>query len=1114
LPRRIAAKSTPMTRHRSRRSGSEVQAAAQCPAWWQVLRALREARGVTQEGWAAWLELGLRTIQRWERGETVPDAAAEAAIIAHCAERGLFRTFGRGPLQGVALTPQLLQDLLAEARLGGAGTAAEHVPAPPGGAGPPLSESAVAPLPTRLGSLPTGTVTLLFTDIEGSTRLLQRLGDRYPDVLATHRDLLRAACTTHDGDEVDTQGDACFYAFVRATQAVTAAVEAQRALAAYPWPAGGDVRVRMGLHTGEPQRTADGYAGMDVHRAARIAAAGHGGQVLLSRATADLVRPDLPDGVDLKELGPYRLKDLAHPEPLAQLVIAGLPREFPPLQTLPVQLHNLPAPMTSFVGRVAELIEVRRLLGMTRLLTLTGAGGSGKTRLALEAARELAETCADGVWLVDLAPLTDPSLVPQAVAVVLGVREVAGQPLTERLAEVLRSRALLLVLDNCEHLVAACAHLADTLLHACPKLQVLATSREVLGIAGETVYRVPPLSVPEAGALCSVEELTHFDAVRLFAGRAAAAHPAFRVTEANAAAVTEVCRRLDGLPLALELAAARVPTLSVDEIAARLADRFRLLTGGGRTASPRQQTLRAMLDWSHDLLTEHERIVFRRLGVFAGGWTLAAAAAACLPADDRATAVAEPSDELAMLDLLTRLVEKSLVVVEEQHPTRRYRLLETIRAYALERLAASGEAEDLQRRHAALFATLAEAPTPMLPEPDSNLAPTEPVPVTVADADRLAWLNRLDADLENLRVALEWSLAEDSEDRVMWGLRLAVALARFWSTRYYWREGRGWLERVLARRWTKSQAGLRAQALRWAGRLAFYQDQPGAARPLFEESLALFRTTSDTLNVALGLTDLGMAVRDLGESAAARRYAEESLSSFRRLEHDQGIAMSLVLLGSAAAHLGDLAEAQTRLGEALFIYKRLGDSGRAARCLNGLGDRERIVGDYRKALALYEQALTLCRDASLKARLVASLLNLGQATRHLGDYQRAAGYYAEGLLLAYELGKKSHASGCLTWLAGIAALQGQPLRAARLVGAAQALREPGELTAGPADRAQLDEDLAVVRSALDEQTFAAAAAEGRAMSFEQAVAYALEGLARIIHGGSSPGSPRPIPGSP
>src|SRR6266487_47153 len=506
--------------------------------------------------------------------------------------------------------------------------------------------------------LPTGTVTLLFTDIEGSTRLLQQLGERYASVLSECRDLLRTTFSEHHGHEVDTQGDAFFVAFARASDAVAAAVDGQRALFTHAWPEGKAVRVRMGLHTGEPHLASEGYVGLDVHRAARIMCAGHGRQVLLSQTTHDLVEHALPEGVRVLDLGAHRLKDLQHPSHLFQLVIAGLPAGFPPLKTLDAYPNNLPIQPTPLIGREQEVATVAALLRRDdlRLLTLTGPGGTGKTRLGLQVAAELSDRFADGVFFVNLAPLSDPELVIPATAQALDVQEIGGQPLLELLKGSLREKHLLLLLDNFEQVVGAAMYVAD--LHAaCPNLKVMVTSRMTLHIRGEQEYTVPPLAVPDPKHLPDLVVLSQYEAVALFIQRAQATRPEFQVSNANAPAVAEICVRLDGLPLAIELAAARIKVLPPQALLARLGQRLAVLTGGARDAPTRQQTLRNTIEWSYQLLDADEQRLFRRLSSFVGGCTLEAIEAVCTELDGEVRQV---------LDGVASLIDKSLLQQTEQ----------------------------------------------------------------------------------------------------------------------------------------------------------------------------------------------------------------------------------------------------------------------------------------------------------------------------------------------------------------------------------------------------------------------------------------------------------------
>ncbi|MGE5265064.1 MAG: ATP-binding protein, partial [Acidobacteriota bacterium] len=589
-------------------------------------------------------------------------------------------------------------------------------------------------------NLPSGTLTFLFTDIEGSTRLWDRFPGEMRATMLRHDSLIETSVAEKGGVLVRPrgEGDSRFAVFPRASDAVAAAGIIQRRLADEAWPIPMPLRVRIALHTGEADLRDGDYYGSSVNRCARLRAAAHGGQTLLSQATRDLVQDTLPPGYSLRDMGEHRLKDLRVQEHIFQLVLPGLPVEFPPLEGLEKPRTNLSPLLSTFVGREQEMVELKKVLARARLVTITGPGGAGKTRLALQVAADTLDDYPDGVWLVELAPLADPTLVPQLVANALSVREQEGQPLTQTLLDYLRAKQLLLVLDNCEHLIQAVAEQVDQVMCCAPALRILATSREPLGTAGEVVWSIPPLSFPRFGAELNVDHLAKYDAIRLFVDRARAAQPGFAVTVQNAPAVIQICTSLDGAPLAIELAAARVRVLSVEEIAARLDDRFRLLASGVRTASPRQQNLRALINWSYDLLSDAERILFRRLAIFAGGWTLESAEAVCAGKPDPDS----PCDleMFDILDLLSHLVDKSLVVAEPQDGIERFRFLETIRQYSQERMVESGEAECLAERHAGYFCRMAEGCYRKLWGPEQG-----------------RWLARLDADHDNLRAALEWA---------------------------------------------------------------------------------------------------------------------------------------------------------------------------------------------------------------------------------------------------------------------------------------------------------------------------------------------------------------------
>jgi predicted ATPase len=778
----------------------------------------------------------------------------------------------------------------------------------------------------------------------------------------------------------------------------------------------------MGLHTGEPVSETQGYVGLDVHRAARICSAGHGGQILLSHAVEALAAPDLPSGTSLRDLGTHRLRDLQQPEHLLQVVHPDLPADFPPLKSLDVLPNNLPIQLTSFIGREREKVEVKRLLSASRFLTLTGSGGAGKTRLALQVAAEALEGFPDGVWLVELAALSDPSLVPKMVASALDVPEQPGRALTGTLADSLRGKSVLVILDNCEHLVAACAHLTTALLRACPRLRILATSREALGVAGETTWRVPSLSIPDPQCLPSLDRLTEYEAVRLFIDRALASAPQFAVTSGNAAAVAQVCHRLDGIPLALELAAARVKVLAVEQIAARLDDRFRLLTGGSRTALPRQQTLRAAMDWSYDLLSQNERAVLQRLSVFVGGCTLEAAEAVC---------VGDSVEASAILDFLTQLVDKSLVVAETQGGEARYRLLETVRRYGLERLMEAGRAADSRRRHRDWYLALAEQAEPEL----------------LGGPLRDSWLERLETEHDNLRAALQWSKAE--RDGAEAGLRLAGVLFWFWHTLGHWSEGRGWMEGALIRSSDAPVSSL-PKVLYGAAQFAWRQGDDERAIALSEQGLALSRELGDNTYIFWCLNSRGVV-------------------ALRQGRYDQALAL---------------------YEESLVISRRIGDKGLYQQALSALAVLAIIEGDHDWAAGFCEEALALAR-ADVGTRDSRALRNQGLLAMRQHNYKLATGLYAEGLVLC--TGRKSWvAEDCLEGFASAASGQGNFERGTRLFAAAEALREILGRDRLPPFQTEYDRRVASARAALGDAAFSAAWADGRAMTLEQAIEYALQ----------------------
>jgi predicted ATPase/transcriptional regulator with XRE-family HTH domain len=878
--------------------------------WYAVLRALREARGATQDGWAARLGVSRKTVQRWESGERAPDPGAETALLAFCREAGLFRAFSGGPLAGLRLTEESLRDLFAEAR----------------------------------------------------------------------------------------------------------------------WLCGAKLTAR-------PSAGARGS----------------------------------------------------------------------PAAVMPA---NLPAHLTSFIGREREIAALRRVQAGTRLLTLTGPGGCGKTRLALAIAGELLWAYPHGVWFVDLAPLADPTLVTQTLATALAIRSGGGLPQLETLVEFMRDRRLLLLLDNCEQLLPACAELTETLLRACPYLEVIATSRQPLGVAGEVIWRVPPLALPAPTARvvdvgAENAELAAADSVQLFVQRAQLQRPEFAPTPDDTSIIAEICRRLDGMPLAIELAAARVNVLSVRQIAARLQDRFPLLTSAGRTAVPRQQTLRAAMDWSYDLLTEPEQALLRLLSQFAGGFSLEAAEAVHTGAGNAASSATTPTTPTTdLLDLLTRLVDKSLVGADESAGVARFRLLETVRQYAAEKLRAAGELAEIRARHATWCLALVEAAEAEL------YGPRE-----------VAWLVRLEQEHDNLRAVLGWSLALEQQANGT-ALRLAAALPRFWETRGYLSEGRRWLSQALAAG-ADAPASTRAKALRGAGSLAYQQGDFKAATSLFAQSLALCRELGDRQGIAEALGNLGRTALRRADYGAARASLEESLALCTELEHMVGMANAQFSLGVLALRQGDYVAAEARfrssltlnrqqgnkegianaleelatvmdeqaetrdqqalLDESQRLYRELEDRSGVAAVLGHLGMEAWAAGDRDRAEALLLEAQSLYRAVGDR-RGVARLLGNRSLVALAGEeYARAATLCRESVALHVEAGDAWAVGRYLPVFAAVVMRQRQPARAVRLFSAAAGLREKLGASLPPIVRADHDRAIASLRERLGEPAFGEAWAAGQAL---------------------------------
>jgi predicted ATPase/class 3 adenylate cyclase len=963
-----------------------------------------------------------------------------------------------------------------------------------------------------MADLPTGTVTFLFTDIEGSTIRWEQHPEAMRTVLARHDTLLRQVITAHGGYVFKTMGDAVYATFAAAADAVSAALVAQRAVAAEQWGEVGPLRVRMALHSGAAQYRDNDYFGPTLNRVARLLSAGYGGQILLSAATQELARDAFPAGVVVRDLGEHALKDLLRPEHVFQLAAPDLPSEFPPLKSLERHLHNLPVQPTPLIGREQEVASVCGLLSRpeVRLVTLTGPAGVGKTRLGLQVAAELADQFTDGVFAVFLAPVSNPDLVVSALSQALGVTDMGTQPLLTLLKGALKDKHLLLLLDNFEQVVEAALQVAD-LLSACPRLKVLVTSRVVLHVRAEREFAVPPLSLPNLKRLPDLLTLSQYEAVALFIERALAVKPDFAVTNTNAPAVVGICARLDGLPLAIELAAARVKYFPPQILLTRLEQGLAVLVGGARDLPARQQTLRGAFAWSYDLLSPEEQALFRRLAVFVDGCTWEAAEQVC-------TAAGQLDGDI--LEGLASLVDKSLLRQEEQaEGVARFWMLQVLREFGLEALAGAGESEATRTAHTLYYLALAEEAEPYL-----------------KGTEQVEWLNRLEQEHENLRAALTFLLEragmQQGSEQAEQALRLCAALWRFWYIHGDFTEGRTFLERALATS-ERVAALVQAKALQAAAALALALDDLERAEALLGESLALCRERGDKPGTATSLGHLGFVTWLRNHYAAARSMLEEAEALLKELGDTWGRARCLTNLACVISTQGEYSRARVLLEESLGLYRSLGDRERLGRVLCLLA---RVCfesqSDPAKAEALAEQSLALAREVGYKwgiaypisllaeivlgqgdatgARALAeesvatlkelgdrggsaeALLSLAHIAVCQGDVAVARRLYQESLALLRALGYKYHIATCLEGLAVVVAGQGALMEAARLWGAAEALREAIGAPLAPVYRSEYERAVVTARAQLDEEAFASAWAGGRTMPLEQVINEALK----------------------
>jgi predicted ATPase/class 3 adenylate cyclase len=912
-----------------------------------------------------------------------------------------------------------------------------------------------------MNNLPSGTVTFLFTDIEGSTKLWEKRPEAMKSVLAAHDEILKDAIETHCGHVIKTTGDGVHAVFVTAIDAVKASIAAQKK---FLKPLGDiQIKVRMGMHTGEAELRDGDYYGGALNRAARIMGVAHGEQILLSAVTASLAREQLPGDTTLLDLGEHHLKNLTRTENIFQLNTPDLQQEFPALKSLTHATNNLPTQLTSFIGRKRELAEAKTKLEGARLLTLIGPGGTGKTRLSIQLGSQLLSTFKDGVWLVEFAPISDPSLVMQTIASTFDIREAPGVPLKVLVHDYLRDKHTLLILDNCEHLVEASAKVADEFLHTAPQLKIIASSREALAINGETVYWVPSLSLP-GQAEATKDAALGCESVQLFVERASAANPTFQLTDENASSVAQVCSRLDGIPLAIELAASRVAVFSPEQIAERLDDRFKLLTGGSRTALPRQQTLRALIDWSYDLLSEPERALLRRLSVFAGGWTFEAAETICNNVD--------------VFEHLPQLINKSLVTVKDEGDEPRYHLLETIRQYARDKLLEAGEGEGTRDRHLAYFLELAETASPELR----------------TRANELQWLRLLETEYDNIRAAIEWGLSNDP----FAAMRMVHLLMFFMITKSHTGEGHRWGAEALKQ--IKDGKSLTTEQNKHKGRLlasmsilSFSMGDNQTTRTEADEAITLLRSTDDTPNLAFTLGFRAAADFLTGNTDAAVKASEEAIRLAEELgdNHILGIVLSSASRVEAFAK-GDFAKAYAVHERACDLLKEYGNRWAYAITLYGLANIAIALKEFETARKKFNLAMQIMQDLGAQRNINMIKSDLAHILRLEGNYPQAMSSYRETIKEWQRTGHRAAVAHQLESMAFIAKALEQTGKSIQLLGAAEVLRQKINIDMTPQERELYNKEVSDLKANMGEKKFTSLWTDGRSMTTDQAINLALD----------------------